>query len=131
MLGYGHVLAHAGYAVMLWDFDGHGANPTPLKQYETRRALELAMRSLLEQPEVDPTRLALLGHSMGSGIVMSEAIVDTNRFAATVVYVFIRNGVVFKFVAQCYKVETLALQEFCHLNIYQASLSNLWREIII
>ncbi|MBM0745296.1 alpha/beta hydrolase (plasmid) [Phormidium sp. CLA17] len=84
MLGYGHVLAHAGYAVMLWDFDGHGANPTPLKQYETRRALELAMRSLLEQPEVDPTRLALLGHSMGSGIVMSEAIVDTNRFAATV-----------------------------------------------
>lgn len=84
MLGYGHVLAHAGYGVMLWDFDGHGANPTPLKQYETRRTLQLALRSLLEQPEVDPTQLALLGHSMGSGIVMSEAIRDPDRFAATV-----------------------------------------------
>lgn len=84
MLGYGHVLAKAGYAVMLWDFDGHGANSTPLKQYETRRTLELAMRSLLEQPEVDPTRLALLGHSMGSGIVISEAIRDPARFAATI-----------------------------------------------
>jgi dienelactone hydrolase len=29
MLGYAQVLAHAGYAVMLWDFAGHGANPTP------------------------------------------------------------------------------------------------------
>jgi pimeloyl-ACP methyl ester carboxylesterase len=84
MLGYGHVLAHAGYAVMLWDFDGHGANPTPLKQYEMRRTLDLALRSLLKQPEVDPTRLALLGHSMGSGVVMSEAIRDPNRFAATI-----------------------------------------------
>lgn len=84
MLGYGHVLAQAGYAVMLWDFDGHGANPTPLKQYETRRTLALALQALLEQPEVDRTRLALLGHSMGSGIVMSEAIRDPNRFAAMI-----------------------------------------------
>lgn len=84
MLGYGHVLAQAGYAVMLWDFDGHGANPTPLKQYETRRTPALALQALLEQPEVDRTRLALLGHSMGSGVVMSEAILDPNRFAATI-----------------------------------------------
>ena len=28
MLGYGYVLAHAGYAVMLWDFSSHGANTT-------------------------------------------------------------------------------------------------------
>ena len=25
MLGYAYVLAHSGYAVMLWDFGGHGA----------------------------------------------------------------------------------------------------------
>ena len=25
MLGYGYTLAHAGYAVLLWDFDGHAA----------------------------------------------------------------------------------------------------------
>lgn len=84
MLGYGHVLAQAGYAVMLWDFDGHGANPSPLKQDETRKTLQLALQSLLDQPEVDPTRLALLGHSMGSGIVMSESIHDPDRFAATI-----------------------------------------------
>lgn len=84
MLGYGHVLAQAGYAVMLWDADGHGANPTPLKQYESRRSLEVARKVLLEQPEVEPTRLALLGHSMGSGVVMSAAIRDPDRYAATI-----------------------------------------------
>jgi predicted alpha/beta-fold hydrolase len=26
MLGYAQVLAHSGYAVMLWDFSGHAAN---------------------------------------------------------------------------------------------------------
>ena len=26
MLGYGYTLAHAGYAALLWDFGGHGAN---------------------------------------------------------------------------------------------------------
>lgn len=84
MLGYGHVLAQAGYAVMLWDFDGHGANPTPLKRYETQRGLEVALEVLLEQPEVDTKRLAMLGHSMGSGIVMTVGIRDPNRFAATI-----------------------------------------------
>jgi dienelactone hydrolase len=74
MLGYGHVLAHAGYAVMLWDFDGHGANPTRLQRYELQQNLDVALQALLEQPEVDPTRLALLGHSMGSGIVMTAGI---------------------------------------------------------
>ena len=83
MLGYGHVLAQAGYAVMLWDSDGHGANPTPLKQYDSQASLEIAMQALLQQPEVDPTRLALLGHSMGSGFVMDAGIRDP-RFAATI-----------------------------------------------
>jgi dienelactone hydrolase len=84
MLGYGHVLAHAGYAVMLWDFDGHGANGTRLQRYELQQNLDVALQALLEQPQVDPGRLALLGHSMGSGIVMNAGIRDPNRFAATV-----------------------------------------------
>lgn len=84
MLGYGHVLAHAGYAVMLWDFDGHGANGTRLERYELQQNLERALQALLEQPQVDPGRLALLGHSMGSGIVMNAGIRDRERFAATV-----------------------------------------------
>lgn len=84
MLGYGHVLAQAGYAVMLWDFDGHGANPTPLQQYELQQNLDVALQVLLEQPEIDRTRLALLGHSMGSGIVMTAGIRNPDRFAATI-----------------------------------------------
>ncbi|MBV9387617.1 MAG: alpha/beta fold hydrolase [Chroococcidiopsidaceae cyanobacterium CP_BM_ER_R8_30] len=84
MLGYGHVLAHAGYAVMLWDFDGHGANSTRLQRYELQQNLDVALQALLEQPEVDPKRLALLGHSMGSGIVMTAGIRDPDRFAATI-----------------------------------------------
>ncbi|XGV94441.1 MAG: alpha/beta hydrolase [Leptolyngbya sp. BL-A-14] len=91
MLGYGHVLAHAGYAVMLWDFDGHGANGTRLERYELQQNLDVALQALLEQPQVEPSRLALLGHSMGSGIVMNAGIRERvseadrrYRFAATV-----------------------------------------------
>lgn len=84
MLGYGHVLAHAGYAVMLWDFDGHGANGTRLQRYELQQNLDVALHALLEQPQVAPNRLALLGHSMGSGIVMNAGIRERDRFAATV-----------------------------------------------
>ena len=32
MLAYGYTLAHAGYAVILLDFAGHGANAQPLRQ---------------------------------------------------------------------------------------------------
>lgn len=83
MLGYAHVLAHAGYAVLLWDFGGHGANASPLEG-SLQHDLDVALAALLEQPEVDPARLALLGHSMGSGAVMSAGIHNGDRFAATV-----------------------------------------------
>lgn len=84
MLGYAHVLAHSGYAVMLWDFGGHAANPAPLERGSLEQNIEIATAALVEQPEVDPTRLALLGHSMGSGAVMSAGIANVNRFAATI-----------------------------------------------
>lgn len=84
MLGYAQVLAHAGYAVMSWDFAGHGANPASLERFSLQNDLDVAYTALIEQPEVDRTRLALLGHSMGSGAVMSAGIRDVNRYAATV-----------------------------------------------
>ncbi len=83
MLGYAYVLAHAGYAVMLWDFGGHGANGIPLERLTLQQDLHVADTALLEQPRVDPTRLALLGHSMGSGAVMSAGIHNSD-YAATV-----------------------------------------------
>jgi len=84
MLGYGYTLAHAGYAVMLWDFAGHGANPQPLAPDSLQAAIDAAYGVLIEQPEVDPSRVALLGHSMGSGAVMAAAIRDPGRYAATI-----------------------------------------------
>ncbi len=84
MLGYAHVLAHAGYAVMLWDFGGHGANAAQRERFSLQQNLDIADAALRLQPEVDPSRLALLGHSMGSGAVMSTGIRNPDRFAATV-----------------------------------------------
>ena len=84
MLGYGYTLAHAGYAVLLWDFAGHGANPQPLAPDSLQAAVDAAYSVLIEQPEVDPGRLALLGHSMGSGAVMTAAIRNPERYAATI-----------------------------------------------
>jgi len=84
MLGYTQVLAHAGYAVMSWDFAGHGANAAPLGRLSLQQDLDVAYAALIEQSQVDPARLALLGHSMGSGAVMSAGIGDVDRFAATV-----------------------------------------------
>ncbi len=84
MLGYAQVLAHAGYAVMSWDFAGHGANAAPLGRLSLQQDLDVAYAALIEQSQVDPARLALLGHSMGSGAVMSAGISDVDGFAATV-----------------------------------------------
>jgi dienelactone hydrolase len=84
MLGYGHIFAHAGYAVMLWDFDGHGANGTRLQRYKLQQNLDVALQALVQQPEVDSHRLALLGHSLGSGIVMTAGVNTPDRFAATI-----------------------------------------------
>lgn len=83
MLGYAYTLAHAGYAVMLWDFSGHGANNKPLTR-SLQTDLDTAYKYLLTQPGVDPQRLAVLGHSMGSGAAMTAAIQQSDRFTATV-----------------------------------------------
>ncbi|MEH2179176.1 hypothetical protein [Nostoc sp.] len=46
--------------------------------------LDVAYEALIKQLKVDRSRLATLGHSMGSGAVMSAAINNVNRYAATV-----------------------------------------------
>lgn len=83
MLGYAYTLAHAGYATMLWDFSGHGANNKPLAR-SLQTDLDTAYKALLAQPGVDPQRVAVLGHSMGSGAAMTAAIQQSDRFVATV-----------------------------------------------
>jgi pimeloyl-ACP methyl ester carboxylesterase len=86
MLGYGYVLAQAGYGVILWDFDGHGANPRPLDREGNalQQNIATAYDTLIAQPEIDAGRTALLGHSMGSGAVMTAAIEQPERYRAVV-----------------------------------------------
>jgi pimeloyl-ACP methyl ester carboxylesterase len=86
MLGYGYTLARAGYGVMLLDFAGHGANGQPLDSEgdALQESLDVAYRALLEQPPVDGRRIALLGHSMGSGAVMRAGIERPERYRAVI-----------------------------------------------
>lgn len=90
MLPYAYYLAHAGYGTILLDFAGHGANNTPLTTVpgEGRpalaRGLQDAFETLIVQPEIDPQRVALLGHSMGSGAVMTEGVTHPDWYSAVI-----------------------------------------------
>jgi dienelactone hydrolase len=86
MTGYAYALARAGYGVVLADFDGHGAARGVLDRQGNalQRNLAAAYEALAAQPEIDPARVALLGHSMGSGAVMTAAIDNPERYRATI-----------------------------------------------
>jgi pimeloyl-ACP methyl ester carboxylesterase len=84
MLGYGYVLAHNGYGVLLLDFHGHGANAAPLDKNSLQQDLNAAISALKAQPEIDPNRIGLLGHSMGSGAVMTAGIEQPDAISAVV-----------------------------------------------
>lgn len=86
MQGYAERFAAAGYAVALLDFSGHGANTSPLDDSRDALAadIELAADYLAARPEVDAGRLAVLGHSMGSGAAMRAGIRFPETFLAVV-----------------------------------------------
>jgi pimeloyl-ACP methyl ester carboxylesterase len=75
MHGFALTLAHAGYNVVTWDFDGHGANPNSLGSSMQRDALvqnaEQALEEAVRQRLVSGERVAILGHSMGSGVALA------------------------------------------------------------
>jgi dienelactone hydrolase len=83
MAQFGDSLAARGYAVVLLDFDGHGANTRPLPDSSAStddsaaalaRDLDVAVAHLRSLPDVDPARIALVGHSMGAGAVTRYAV---------------------------------------------------------
>ena len=84
MLGYAYTLAHSGYGVLLWDLPGHGANQHPFEYDALQQSFEIPFSTLKAQPEIDPQRLAVLGHSMGAGIAMTGGIDYANELDAVV-----------------------------------------------
>lgn len=92
MRGFALTLAHAGYTTVAWDFKGHGANPNPFLQtlstddllHDAESALNLAAIRAL----VDTQRVAILGHSMGSGIALSYGLAHTATSATIAVSPF-------------------------------------------
>jgi dienelactone hydrolase len=74
-------LASAGYAVLTFDFRGHGENPRPFPGSGAPDALatDLAAAAdfLRTSPWVDGARIAVAGHSMGAGAVLDFATRDS------------------------------------------------------
>ena len=76
MRGFSLTLAHAGYSVVTWDFDGHGSNPRPFPPdwNSANGALvadaEKALQSAVDKGLANPQQVAILGHSMGSGVAL-------------------------------------------------------------
>jgi len=88
MRGYAFTLAHAGYNVVLWDFAGHGANPQPLPIDRDTNALvpdaEAALQAARENG-ITSDRVAILGHSMGSGVALAYGVIHPETMATIAV----------------------------------------------
>jgi dienelactone hydrolase len=83
-------LARNGYIAVTFDFAGHGRNPNPMSgdlddlEGATRRLLQDMQTAANHAAGLSGGRLAVLGHSMASDIVVRHAVNDP-RVAATVV----------------------------------------------
>jgi Serine aminopeptidase, S33 len=96
MEAYALTLAQAGYIVVSFDFEGHGRNPVPMSGDVTRvdgttqrlkREVGRVIDAALALPEVDG-RVALLGHSMASDIIVRQALDDRRVGAVVAVSMF-------------------------------------------
>jgi poly(3-hydroxybutyrate) depolymerase len=84
MRPFADTLARRGYVVALPDLAGHAANTRPFTDIdEAVHDVEAVVRYLRGRADVDPARVALLGHSMGAAAVVRAGATD-RRIAATV-----------------------------------------------
>ncbi len=85
MRGYAFTLAHAGYTTVSWDFEGQGENPHPLVlSSDLNNLLQDAESALSEARQtglIDTQRVAILGHSMGSGVAITYGETHPDTFA--------------------------------------------------
>ena len=96
MEAYALTLARAGYIAVAFDFEGHGRNLTPMSgdvariDGTTQRLMAEMGRvtdAALALPGVDG-RVALLGHSMASDIIVRRAIMDPRVSAVVAISMF-------------------------------------------
>lgn len=91
MQPFATTLAHAGFLAISFDFPGHGRNPRPLvsglsDQEAMSAALVDALKAVVADARARPGsdgRVALLGHSMASDVVVRLGIADP-QIAATI-----------------------------------------------
>lgn len=96
MLGFAQTLAQAGYIVANYDLQGHGRNAVPMSgdvasvDGTTRLLVEELDRVIDAALALDGAdgRLALLGHSMASDIIVRQAIADDRVDAVVAVSMF-------------------------------------------
>ena len=98
MEGFALTLARAGYIAVSYDLEGHGRNPVPMSGDVTKISgtTQILMDELarvsdaaLALPGADG-RLALIGHSMASDIVVRQAVRDPRVGATVAVSMFSR-----------------------------------------
>lgn len=76
MRGFALTLAHGGYTVVAWDFDGHGSNSRPFpSNWITEDSAfvadaEQALNVAIENGLANSQQVTILGHSMGSGVAL-------------------------------------------------------------
>jgi alpha-beta hydrolase superfamily lysophospholipase len=73
-----HALCQKGFAVLTFDFSGHGESTGPRGYVSEHSHLDDTLRAyqtLIDRPEIDLNRTALVGHSLGTAAVL--------RFLAT------------------------------------------------
>ena len=81
-------VAEAGFVVAVVDLSGHGANLTPLIRDDDGAQLTddvlAGVDAVAGVEAVDPERIGVLGHSMGSGAVMRAGLAAGERIGAVV-----------------------------------------------
>ena len=84
MRAYSLTLAQSGYAVLAFDFEGHGRNPVPMSgdvnaiEGTTQRLVDETLRVLMAGRALENVGpgVALLGHSMATDIIARAAAAD-------------------------------------------------------